>query len=220
MGTVFGYPPAEAHPDQGISDCQPEQPVSPAGPKDLLVPCVMADEAQLGEHHGQECCDNRAWPTSCPRLATPPIRRRRRRWSGRSSRCNSPVGGREGRRRGSGLPVAQEVAGRPVDGGRLHEFSPPNPSESATRVWNNAESQSSPWITSSYSSGQTRHHKGLPKIGYSESSARSTLSATNTVVVARGPKSTAESARVRRSEGSRFPALNMPCSSGRSRGPG
>jgi hypothetical protein len=50
MGVVLGDPPAEAHPDQRIPDHQPEQPVRPAGPKDLLVPSVMADEAQLGEH--------------------------------------------------------------------------------------------------------------------------------------------------------------------------
>jgi hypothetical protein len=51
MGAVFGNPPLEAHPDQRIADCQPEQTVGPAGPKDLLVPRVMADEAQLREHH-------------------------------------------------------------------------------------------------------------------------------------------------------------------------
>ena len=54
VGVVFWDPPAEAHPDQRIPDRQSEQPVRPAGSKDLLVPRVVADEAQLGEHHTQE----------------------------------------------------------------------------------------------------------------------------------------------------------------------
>src|SRR5271170_5793101 len=49
VGTMLGNPPAEAHPDQRIPDGQPEKSVRPAGPKDLLVPRVVAEESQLGE---------------------------------------------------------------------------------------------------------------------------------------------------------------------------
>src|SRR5271167_1026716 len=51
MGVVLGNPPAEAQPDQPVRDCQPQQPIGPSGAEDLLVSGIMAEEAQLGEHH-------------------------------------------------------------------------------------------------------------------------------------------------------------------------
>ncbi len=62
MGAVLRDPPAEAHPDQHVADRKPEQPVGPAGAKDLLVPGVMTDEAQLGEHQSKKGGDAERGP--------------------------------------------------------------------------------------------------------------------------------------------------------------
>jgi hypothetical protein len=53
VGVVLGDPPAEADPDQQVAVEEPGQVVGPAATEDLAVAGVVADEGQLGGHHGQ-----------------------------------------------------------------------------------------------------------------------------------------------------------------------
>ena len=62
MGVVLGDHQPKLNPINTFPDDQPEQPVCPAGPKDLLVPRVMADEAQVGEHQPEERRDTERDP--------------------------------------------------------------------------------------------------------------------------------------------------------------
>jgi hypothetical protein len=70
MGAVLCDPPLEAQSDQTVSDGQPQNLITKTGSKDLLVPCVVRDEAQLGEHHAQECGDAEC-PPRTPRSSRP-----------------------------------------------------------------------------------------------------------------------------------------------------
>src|ERR1700733_9616593 len=59
---VLGNPPAEAQPDERVPHDEAEQAVTPARAENLVVPRVMADEAQLGEHHPQQRGDGEGRP--------------------------------------------------------------------------------------------------------------------------------------------------------------
>ncbi len=51
---VLAHPPAIAEPDAQVAVQDAENVVGPPGAEDLAVPGIMAEEAHLGEHHGQE----------------------------------------------------------------------------------------------------------------------------------------------------------------------
>ena len=54
MPVVLAGPPAKAQADAEIPARQPEEVIGLPGAEDLLVARVMAEEAELAEHHGQE----------------------------------------------------------------------------------------------------------------------------------------------------------------------
>ena len=62
VGVVLGNPPAEAQPGQRVAHGEAEQAVAAACPEHLVVPGVMADEAQLGEHDPQQRGDGQGRP--------------------------------------------------------------------------------------------------------------------------------------------------------------
>jgi hypothetical protein len=62
VGVVLVHPPAEAQPDEHVSYGEAEQAVTPACAKHLVVPRVMADEAELGEGESRQCGDGEGRP--------------------------------------------------------------------------------------------------------------------------------------------------------------
>ena len=51
VSVVLGNPPAKAQPDERVPHDEAKQAIAPARAENLVVPRIMADEAQLGEHH-------------------------------------------------------------------------------------------------------------------------------------------------------------------------
>ena len=62
VSVVLGNPPAEAQPDERVPHGEAEQAIAPARAENLVVPRVMADEAQLGEHHPHQRGDGEGRP--------------------------------------------------------------------------------------------------------------------------------------------------------------
>ena len=62
MCAVLRDPPAETHPDEDVADRKAKEPVRPSRTKDLVVPGVVADEAELGEGQSQEGGDRQGPP--------------------------------------------------------------------------------------------------------------------------------------------------------------
>ena len=62
VSVVLGNPPAEAQPDERVPHGEAEQAIAPARAEDLVVPRVMADEAQLGERHPHQRGDGEGRP--------------------------------------------------------------------------------------------------------------------------------------------------------------
>jgi hypothetical protein len=62
VSVVLGNPPAEAQPDERVGHDEPEHLIAPARAENLVVPCIMADEAQLGEHHPHQWGDGEGHP--------------------------------------------------------------------------------------------------------------------------------------------------------------
>jgi hypothetical protein len=54
VASVFRDPPAEAEADAEVAVQQAQDPAGTGGPEDLAVPGIVAEEAHLGEHRGQE----------------------------------------------------------------------------------------------------------------------------------------------------------------------
>ena len=54
VAAVLVHPPAIAQPDPEVARQQAERVGAPAGPEHLLVAGVVAEEAELGEHHAEE----------------------------------------------------------------------------------------------------------------------------------------------------------------------
>jgi hypothetical protein len=65
VSVVLGNPPAKAQPDEHVPDDEPEHVIAPARAENLVVPRIMADEAQLGEQHPHQWGDGEG----CPRVA-------------------------------------------------------------------------------------------------------------------------------------------------------
>ena len=62
VAVVLVDPPAVAEPDAEVAAHDPDDVVGPPGAEDLLVPGVVAEEADLGEHHRQERRDSQLPP--------------------------------------------------------------------------------------------------------------------------------------------------------------
>jgi len=62
VGVVLVNPPAEAQPDERVPHDEAEQAVAPACAEHLVVPRIMADEAELGEHDPHQGGDGQGRP--------------------------------------------------------------------------------------------------------------------------------------------------------------
>ena len=62
VSVVLGNPPAEAQPDERVPHDEAEQAIAPARAENLVVSRIMADEAQLGEHHSDQRGDGEGRP--------------------------------------------------------------------------------------------------------------------------------------------------------------
>jgi len=62
VSIVLGHPPAKAQPDERVGHDEPEHLIAPARAENLVVPGIMADEAQLGEHHPHQWGDGEGQP--------------------------------------------------------------------------------------------------------------------------------------------------------------
>jgi hypothetical protein len=62
VSVVLGNPPAKAQPDERVPHDEAEQAIAPARAENLVVPRIMADEAQLGEHHPHQRGDGESRP--------------------------------------------------------------------------------------------------------------------------------------------------------------
>jgi len=62
VSVVLGNPPAKAQPDERVPHDEAEQAIAPARAEYLDVPRIMADEAQLGEHHPHQRGDGESRP--------------------------------------------------------------------------------------------------------------------------------------------------------------
>ena len=62
VSVVLGNPPAKAQPDESVRHDEAEQAIAPARAENLVVPRIMADEAQLGERYPRQRGDGEGRP--------------------------------------------------------------------------------------------------------------------------------------------------------------
>jgi hypothetical protein len=62
VSVVLGHPPAKAQPDERVRHGKAEHVIVPARAENLVVPGIVADEAQLREHHPQQWGDGEGRP--------------------------------------------------------------------------------------------------------------------------------------------------------------